>query len=121
MTTFGSQSLLAADGNGNGIIDAADYTVWRDQFTGQNLAAASSERAGSRAPLRSSGRTPAVPEPSSLVAILTTAALLTITRPLKSSNRTVGAGGGARKRIKKNSYESACNSPSPCIQSPVGG
>ncbi|MCA9184126.1 MAG: LamG-like jellyroll fold domain-containing protein [Pirellulaceae bacterium] len=29
---FGSTSDLAADGNGNGVIDAADYTVWKDNF-----------------------------------------------------------------------------------------
>ena len=28
--SFGSDSLLAADGNDNGVVDAADYTVWRD-------------------------------------------------------------------------------------------
>jgi hypothetical protein len=27
--TFGSQTLLAADGNNNGIIDAGDYVIWR--------------------------------------------------------------------------------------------
>lgn len=29
---FGSMTLLSADGNGNGVIDAADYTVWADNF-----------------------------------------------------------------------------------------
>ncbi|MEX2308868.1 MAG: hypothetical protein WD738_14810 [Pirellulales bacterium] len=28
--TFGSQTLLAADGNNNGMIDAADYVIWRN-------------------------------------------------------------------------------------------
>ena len=27
---FGSTTALAADGNNDGIIDAADYTIWRD-------------------------------------------------------------------------------------------
>jgi hypothetical protein len=27
--TFGSQTRLAADGNKNGVIDAADYAIWR--------------------------------------------------------------------------------------------
>jgi glucose/arabinose dehydrogenase len=42
-STFGSNYLLAADGNGNGVIDAADYTVWRDaleSFPGQGAGAA---------------------------------------------------------------------------------
>jgi hypothetical protein len=30
--TFGSTLALAADGNGNNVIDAADYTVWRDHL-----------------------------------------------------------------------------------------
>ncbi|MEM9914993.1 MAG: PEP-CTERM sorting domain-containing protein [Planctomycetota bacterium] len=29
---FGSTSTLAADGNGNGVVDAADYTIWADNF-----------------------------------------------------------------------------------------
>ncbi|MCA9186776.1 MAG: hypothetical protein KDA99_14215, partial [Planctomycetales bacterium] len=29
---FGSSNNLSADGNGNGVIDAADYTVWKDNF-----------------------------------------------------------------------------------------
>ncbi|MEM1027614.1 MAG: PEP-CTERM sorting domain-containing protein, partial [Planctomycetota bacterium] len=29
---FGSTSALAADGNGNGVVDAADYTIWADNF-----------------------------------------------------------------------------------------
>jgi Dockerin type I domain len=32
-STFGAQNLLAADGNGNGAIDAADYVIWRDHAT----------------------------------------------------------------------------------------
>jgi hypothetical protein len=31
-SSFGSNTVLAADGNGNGVIDAADYVVWRKQF-----------------------------------------------------------------------------------------
>ena len=39
--SFGSNLLLAADGNGNGVVDAADYTVWRDAFeAAQNAASA---------------------------------------------------------------------------------
>ena len=39
-SSFGSNLLLAADGNGNGIVDVADYTVWRDNL-GTGVAAAS--------------------------------------------------------------------------------
>ncbi|MBB6429782.1 DUF7453 family protein [Algisphaera agarilytica] len=35
--SFGSTTDLAADGNGNGIIDAADYTVWQDNFGNSNI------------------------------------------------------------------------------------
>ena len=48
--TFGSTDDLRADGNGNGIIDAADYNEWRDNFG--NTAEAS------------------VPEPSTLLLLL---------------------------------------------------
>lgn len=54
-TTFGSSVAIAgdaADGNGNGIIDAADYTFWRDR---------ASLGAGSLSPGEN------VPEPSSFV------------------------------------------------------
>lgn len=34
--SFGSLFNLAADGNGNGVVDAADYTVWQDNF-GQSV------------------------------------------------------------------------------------
>ncbi|MCA9187144.1 MAG: PEP-CTERM sorting domain-containing protein, partial [Planctomycetales bacterium] len=29
---FGSNTALAADGNLNGVVDAADYTIWKDNF-----------------------------------------------------------------------------------------
>ncbi|MBB6429841.1 PEP-CTERM sorting domain-containing protein [Algisphaera agarilytica] len=37
--SFGSTTNLAADGNGNGVIDAADYTVWQDNFGAGNASA----------------------------------------------------------------------------------
>ncbi|MEO0530420.1 MAG: PEP-CTERM sorting domain-containing protein [Planctomycetota bacterium] len=30
--SYGSTTLLAADGNGDGVVNAADYTVWRDHL-----------------------------------------------------------------------------------------
>jgi glucose/arabinose dehydrogenase len=39
-STFGSNLLLAADGNGNGVVDAADYVVWRKAKAEAELAAA---------------------------------------------------------------------------------
>lgn len=33
-SNFGSRTQLAADGNNNGIIDAGDYTIWRDHASG---------------------------------------------------------------------------------------
>ena len=46
-SSFGSTTALAADGNNDGIIDAADYAIWRDHFGGSGSAAS-----------------PAVPEPT---------------------------------------------------------
>lgn len=51
--SFGSTSSFAADGNQNGIIDAADYNIWRDHLA----AGAAAETA----------LTSAVPEPSTLL------------------------------------------------------
>ena len=28
-----ARRLLVADGNGDGVVDAADYTIWRDNLT----------------------------------------------------------------------------------------
>jgi hypothetical protein len=38
-SSFGSTTALAADGNNDGIIDAADYIVWRDHFGTSGAAA----------------------------------------------------------------------------------
>ncbi|MBB6429293.1 PQQ-dependent sugar dehydrogenase [Algisphaera agarilytica] len=50
--SFGSTFDLEADGNGNGVIDAADYTVWQDNF-------------GNTLPVGGSSLT-IIPEPASL-------------------------------------------------------
>ncbi|QDT70066.1 hypothetical protein MalM25_30110 [Planctomycetes bacterium MalM25] len=31
--SYGSTTLLIADGNGDGVVNAADYTIWRDNLT----------------------------------------------------------------------------------------
>jgi hypothetical protein len=49
--TFGSQELLAADGNGNGSVDAADYVVWRYYSSG-----AGGSLAGTQVPEAATGR-----------------------------------------------------------------
>jgi hypothetical protein len=48
-STFGSNLLLAADGNGNGVVDAADYTIWRDNFGASLPGAAAAVEAASQA------------------------------------------------------------------------
>jgi len=59
-SSYGSSTILAADGNGNHIVDAADYTVWRDNLGG-TLGFGSGAALPSAASL-----SPAVPEPSAL-------------------------------------------------------
>ncbi len=66
---FGSASQLAADGNGDGVVDAADYVVWR-----KNLG---SSAAGS-------GTSAAIPEPASLT-LFAMGGLLALHRRLKST------------------------------------
>lgn len=63
--SLGSTTNVAADGNGNGIVDAADYTVWRD-----TLGQTGSVGAGG-----GSGAAAAVPEPQS-AALLVLAILM---------------------------------------------
>ena len=66
--TLGSTTNLAADGNGNGTIDAGDYTVWLSNF-GRAYGSGS----GATAPS-------AVPEPASLPMLLAAAALIAFRR-----------------------------------------
>ncbi|MBB6429180.1 dockerin type I repeat-containing protein [Algisphaera agarilytica] len=56
--SFGSTTDLAADGNGNGVIDAADFTIWQDNF-GNTQAAPTSN----------------IPEPTSAATIIAVFAL----------------------------------------------
>lgn len=64
---FGSNLLLAADGNRNGVVDAGDYTVWRDNL-GATLASISAESALSDEALAaiSVDQSPMAPSPSDL-------------------------------------------------------
>lgn len=70
-TTFGSTADLRADGNGDGLVNAADYTVWRDGF-GLAMDAETSSLIDSSF-LSAIG----VPEPASgLLAVVLTSSLL---------------------------------------------
>ncbi|MEM6852876.1 MAG: PEP-CTERM sorting domain-containing protein [Planctomycetota bacterium] len=62
---FGSMIDLDADGNGNGVIDAADYTIWADNF-GSTLSGSTS--------------TVLIPEPASLAMLALTGAGLGVRR-----------------------------------------
>ena len=64
--SFGSQTQLIADANGNGVVDAADYTIWRD-----NLHAALNTRAAI---------VHSVPEPATISFAIASVSLLV--RPL---------------------------------------
>lgn len=46
-TTFGSTTELRADGNGDNVVDTADFTVWRDNQGGASLFAATESVAAS--------------------------------------------------------------------------
>lgn len=62
-STMGSNNA-ATDGNENGIVDAADYVVWRDNYTGPPVG-------GGAAPLGASFSAPlTTPEPSSCALVI---------------------------------------------------
>jgi peptidyl-prolyl cis-trans isomerase A (cyclophilin A) len=79
--TLNSTTNPAADGNGNGIVDAADYTIWRNTF-GQSDGPGSGSGAGLGLDSFS------VPEPSSGLLILLSGAMLTLYRSKMSARRT---------------------------------
>jgi hypothetical protein len=58
---FGSARDLSADGNGDGVVDGADYVVWRNNFAPSNLTARSDAAF--------------VPEPASILLVGTILAL----------------------------------------------
>lgn len=43
---YGSSTFLAADGDNNGVVDAADYTLWRDAFEASQQGTAVPEASG---------------------------------------------------------------------------
>jgi hypothetical protein len=57
--SFGMTGELAADANGDGVVDAADYTVWRDNFVAGGLGQSPTSEVGS-----------ALPEPSTLISVV---------------------------------------------------
>ncbi len=76
--TLNSTTNAAADGNGNGIVDAADYTIWRNTF-GQT----GGPGAGSDADLNPLN----VPEPASGLLFLLSSVILTFRRARNSAHR----------------------------------
>ena len=107
---FGSRTQLAADGNNDGIIDAADYTIWRNHYVGG-----------------AGGASLAVPEPAAIVAVGQWALIAHVSRPAKALYQVVGMmrndtdlvkaetrRGGIEKRtileFLGRRYENACNS-----------
>ena len=66
---FGSSTNLAADGNGDGVVDAADYTMWRDgAATDSGPEGYAAWAANYGATLATSAAT--TPEPTAAVALL---------------------------------------------------
>jgi hypothetical protein len=48
--TYGSNVLLAADGNGNQVVDAADYTIWRNHLPATGGSGAQLDKNSARVP-----------------------------------------------------------------------
>ena len=89
--SFGSTMNLAAGGNGDGIVDAADYTIWRDHL-GQHVGSGS----GLAAPM---------PEPSAFLLF----GIATILIGIRKSRRANTVQGGRCVRLF-----AICESPYPC-------
>jgi hypothetical protein len=68
-STVGSTTSLAADGNNDGIIDAADYTVWRDHLGAQSVYSSLGQASAG-----GGLATASVPEPSTAVMLILAAA-----------------------------------------------
>jgi hypothetical protein len=71
---YGSQQLLASDGNGNGTVDAADYTVWRDSLTAASAGSGAGTAAASTAVAAAISTTATTSASSSSVATSSVAA-----------------------------------------------
>jgi hypothetical protein len=71
--TLGSTTNLAADGNGNGVIDSGDYDVWKSNYGNHSGSAAGS-----------SANT-AVPEPATIALAMIVAASLCVCRGIATN------------------------------------
>lgn len=78
--TLGSLTALAADGSGNDIVDAADYGVWLDHF-GESIAGLTGEASALGAPTDSVS----VPEPASIVLLAWWMTTLAAARPWRTA------------------------------------
>jgi hypothetical protein len=78
--TQGSMSQLAADGDRSGAVDAADYNVWRQNF---GLTSASAAAVGQ------ASRRVLAPEPDTIILALFGVSLHTSTRWRKKSRKTI--------------------------------
>jgi T5SS/PEP-CTERM-associated repeat protein len=75
--TFGSTSLLGADGNRNGVVDLADYTVWRDNL-GATVLGGGTRIAGNEV-----GFATTVPEPATVIVTLGLAGIVALSGYLR--------------------------------------
>jgi hypothetical protein len=90
--------LLAGDYNDNGVVDAADYVVWRSSIDGNNLAADGNRDGiidsadydvwrthfGRTAGSSSFATIPTVPEPTAAICLLTAIHVLALCRTSRS-------------------------------------
>jgi peptidyl-prolyl cis-trans isomerase A (cyclophilin A) len=76
--SFGSTTNAAADGNGNGRVDGADYVVWRNSLSGSGAGAGGVESGG-------------VPEPASAFLLLCSGLMLAARRGRRAHSGPVKA------------------------------
>jgi hypothetical protein len=92
-TTFGSQTMLAADGNKNGFIDAADYVTWRNAIDMAGVAVV------------------AVPEPISIGMLVVAAVVATLSWRSRKAMRCEVSSTGFRQELRwpPNDHSGSCS------------
>lgn len=107
---FGSNLLLAADGNGNGVVDLVDYTIWRNNLGAGVAPAITSDSQPEVATIQTRESGTDVPTDSDTVSDAPATEFTKSVMPFGRSSRSVGA---AHREAFVNASSSAESAPDP--------